>query len=132
MITLAAPTTKRCPDCKANKDGKLFYRLSSSADKLSPRCKDCTKRRLTSRTAKAKPGEQKEERFSVVRNTSRKTGQSSWGVYDNHAAQFPVILVADNLKDALLECDRMNRPTEKLRYTKHGQVGLYDPDKETL
>jgi hypothetical protein len=73
----------------------------------------------------------KEPRFTIVRNTSRRTGECSWGILDNRRYDNtnPVVYIADNLKDALLECDRLSAPPEKIKYTKHGQIGFVTNDE---
>jgi len=85
------------------------------------------------RKAPRKLTDVKEPRYSIVRNTNRRTGECSWGIHDNfhHSNSNPVVHIADNLKGALEECARMNRPPEKRKYTiKRGMVGFIDPEEE--
>ena len=76
------------------------------------------------------PNHNKPDRYSIVRNTHRRTGQCSWGILDSHPYDHtnPVIFVGDNLRDTLVECERLNAPAVKIRYTKRGQIGFVTND----
>jgi hypothetical protein len=73
----------------------------------------------------------KPEGFTIVRNTSRRTGECSWGILDGvrYDGTNPVVYIADNLKEAILECEKLNAPAEKIRYTKHGQTGYIENEE---
>jgi hypothetical protein len=132
-MTRTTPTTKRCADCKTTKDTKEFHKLKRQPDGLAVRCKACAIERLNpykAQLAKAKKLEGG-ARFSIVRNTNRRTGQASWGIWDNapYDNTNPVVFVGDNLKETLLEVERLNAPPEKIRYTKRGQIGFVTNDE---
>jgi hypothetical protein len=142
--------TKTCQTCKTPKPSTDFYRKARSPDGLQGECKAC--QRITNARNKsnrlgpskiAKPPKPapkvkaespktvlKDTRYSIVRNVSRKTGEASWGILDSHSSTNAVCFVGDNLKDTLLECNRLNQPKEKIPYTRHGMVGYIDPDAE--
>ena len=132
-MTCTTPT-KHCRDCKTNKPTTEFHKLKTRPDGLAIRCKLCTNRRLNPHKARIAKAKELEDgaRFSIVRNTSRRTGACSWGILDRHPYDNtnPVVYIADNLKDAILECERLNTPAPKLRYTKRGQVGFVSNDDE--
>ena len=138
--------TKRCPKCQTIKPINEFYERARAYDGLQSECKQCQLDRRRDPNASIRPkatftqksqkplrndtlgtpeDEPKNPRYSSVRNTSRRTGQCSWGILDNHRYDaFPVVHIADNLKDALIECERLNAPPEKIKYTKRGQIGF--------
>jgi hypothetical protein len=78
-----------------------------------------------------KPTHIREPRFTVVRNVSRKTGEASWGIIDGrrYDGTPPVIFIGETLKEALLECERLNRPPERIKYHKRGQTGFVTNDE---
>jgi hypothetical protein len=123
---------KYCPSCQTDKALNHFYKLKSSPDGLQRACKACQQKQNAKRPgSKSKPkGERGVERYHIVRNTSRQTGLCSWGIIDNSQNANAVIHIADNLKQAILELNRLNTPAEKLKYTKHGMVGYIDPEAE--
>ena len=75
--------------------------------------------------------EERGPRFSIVRNVSRRTGECSWGILDGRPfdGENRIVYIGDTLKDALEQCERLNKPPEKLKYTKRGAVGFVTNDE---
>jgi hypothetical protein len=131
MKSSTFPPRKTCSKCGVSKRRTEFLKKTCSPDGKQGQCKNC---QLYPGGKKPPQKPDKEERFSIVRNVHRRTGQCSWGVLDSvrYDGTNPVVYIGSTLKETLLECNRLNAPTEKLKYTKHGQTGYFDPDKETL
>jgi len=127
---ISTPTTKRCRDCKTNKSTSEFHKLKTRPDGLAIRCKSCTIERLNPYTARLAKAKQLESgaRYSIVRNTSRRTGQCNWGIWDSRPYDGnPVCYVADNLKaQSLNAIDSINRL--KSFGIPSGQIGFVTND----
>jgi hypothetical protein len=72
--------------------------------------------------------------FQRVYQLTTHSKQRRAGILDSvrYDGTNPVVYIGDNLKDALIECERMNTPAPKLRYTKRGQVGFVSNDDEEV
>jgi hypothetical protein len=128
-------TKKHCTACKTTKLTSEFYKKADTPDGLQTKCRVCQRKLNAKRPGLlSKPKDERCERYQIVRNTSRRSGECSWGILDSHqhGNANPVVFIGDTLKETLLECNRLNAPPDKLRYTKRGQVGFVSNDDEEV
>ena len=88
---------------------------------------ETTKERPKAKREPKEPQSRAPDRYQVVRRVSRRTGAASWTIFDNSACEGAnsVIYVADCLKDALVEKERLDAPPQKWTYKcRTGQIGV--------